>query len=105
MATATPTRAAAIPQTTRADAMAVANAEVAAVLRLLEQLDEGQWDKPTDCEAWRVRDVVAHLTGAAQESVRPTTMARHLLRSWTAYRDVGFLDGLNESQIEIGRAH
>ena len=103
MVTSTPAPAAAIARTTRTGAVPIADAEVRALLALLEQLDEGEWDKPTDCEAWRVRDMVAHVVGAAQESVRPSTMARHLVRSRTTYRSMGFLDGLNEAQIDDRR--
>jgi len=31
------------------------------LLALLEQLDPGDWDKPTLCEGWHVRDVAAHV--------------------------------------------
>ncbi len=31
------------------------------LLRLLESLDPGDWDRPTACKGWAVRDVAAHL--------------------------------------------
>jgi uncharacterized protein (TIGR03083 family) len=31
------------------------------LLELLRSLDESQWDEPTLCEGWTVRDVVAHV--------------------------------------------
>ncbi len=36
------------------------------LLGLLEGLDDSQWDHPTLCEGWRVRDVVAHLLSGAK---------------------------------------
>ncbi len=34
------------------------------LLAMLERLDPADWDKPTLCEGWRVRDVVAHVAWA-----------------------------------------
>jgi uncharacterized protein (TIGR03083 family) len=35
--------------------------EMVAISELLHQLDDGQWDAPSLCEGWRVRDVVSHM--------------------------------------------
>jgi uncharacterized protein (TIGR03083 family) len=47
--------------TTTVDAMAMARAERADLLELLTTLTPAQWDTPTLCSRWRVRDVVAHM--------------------------------------------
>ncbi len=39
------------------------------LIAVLEELDPGDWDKPTLCEGWRVRDVVAHLASAPDITV------------------------------------
>ena len=39
----------------------MAEAERADFLRLVEGLTPAQWEAPTLCDAWRVRDVVAHV--------------------------------------------
>src|SRR5215471_14019970 len=41
-------------------------AEFAALAGLLERATEAQWDTPSLCEGWRVREVVAHMTMAAR---------------------------------------
>lgn len=43
--------------------MQMARAEREEFAALLEALTPPQWDSPTLCDAWRVRDVVAHVIG------------------------------------------
>jgi uncharacterized protein (TIGR03083 family) len=43
--------------------MEMARAEREEFATLLEGLSSEQWDRPTLCEKWRVRDVVAHVIG------------------------------------------
>ena len=38
------------------------DAERSSMAELLEQLSPAEWEKPSLCEGWRVRDVAAHLT-------------------------------------------
>ena len=40
---------------------ALVELERQALLEVLEQLDERQWDTPSLCTGWRVREVVVHL--------------------------------------------
>jgi uncharacterized protein (TIGR03083 family) len=48
---------------TATDTMQLAQAEREEFATLLEGLCAEQWDSPTLCEKWRVRDVVAHVIG------------------------------------------
>jgi uncharacterized protein (TIGR03083 family) len=48
---------------TSTDAMPMARAEREEFVALLEGLTPQQWDSPTLCKGWRVRDVVAHVIG------------------------------------------
>ena len=48
---------------TSADAMQLARAEREEFAELLEGLTPQQWESPTLCTGWRVRDVVAHVIG------------------------------------------
>jgi uncharacterized protein (TIGR03083 family) len=48
---------------TTTSTMRLARAEREEFAALLEQLTPEQWDSPTLCERWRVRDVVAHAIG------------------------------------------
>lgn len=48
---------------TSGDAMPMARAEREGFAALLEGLTPQQWESPTLCKGWRVRDVVAHVIG------------------------------------------
>jgi uncharacterized protein (TIGR03083 family) len=43
-------------------------AEFGGLANLLAALSGAQWDAPSLCERWRVREVIAHLTMAARYS-------------------------------------
>jgi uncharacterized protein (TIGR03083 family) len=47
--------------TTTIDTMSLAHAERADLAGLLATLTPAQWDAPTLCHRWRVRDVIAHM--------------------------------------------
>jgi uncharacterized protein (TIGR03083 family) len=77
MTTTTAPRAAHLPQTTPHAARDHAVAEYAALVAMVDGLSATDWDRPTDCTEWRVRDLVAHLAGAAEEACRLPVMLRH----------------------------
>ncbi|HZT65754.1 MAG TPA: maleylpyruvate isomerase family mycothiol-dependent enzyme [Acidimicrobiales bacterium] len=52
-------------------------------------LDPGQWDAPSRCEGWRVRDVLAHLVHMAESTWR--SMSGDLRAQAGRDRDRGFL--------------
>ncbi|WP_063039919.1 maleylpyruvate isomerase family mycothiol-dependent enzyme [Nocardia pseudovaccinii] len=43
--------------------------ERASLVELLEPLSEADWDHPSLCDGWRVRDVVAHVVLSARASI------------------------------------
>ena len=49
---------------------AATTAERLHLCTLLEQLEPNEWDTPSLCDGWKVRDVVAHLTLATHETMR-----------------------------------
>jgi uncharacterized protein (TIGR03083 family) len=51
-----------------ADLQPVVAAEFVAVADLLESATDEQWDTPSLCAGWRVREVIAHVTIAARYS-------------------------------------
>lgn len=55
-----------IPRLGHEEAYRVALVELQKFLELIESLNEGDWSKPTACPLWDVRQVVAHLAGAAE---------------------------------------
>lgn len=77
MTTTTAPRAAHLAQTHPDQARGVAAAEYDALVAMVDAFSATDWDLPTDCTAWRVRDLVAHVAGAAEEACRLPVMLRH----------------------------
>ena len=63
---ATSLESGAVRRLTPIEGRAIGEAQNDALLRELRALGPEDWDAPTDCEGWRVRDVVAHLLGWAE---------------------------------------
>lgn len=76
----------------------MASGQFAALLELLNQLDDADWSRPTDCTEWTVRDIAAHVTGAADEGAHLGVLLRHMRIA----RRVGgpsLVDQLNVAQL------
>ena len=86
MTTTTAPRAAHLPQTDRSTARDVAAAEYAALVAMVDAFTEADWERPTDCTEWRVREMVAHVAGAAEEACRLPVMARHQVAALAGVR-------------------
>lgn len=56
--------AADIPYVTRAESQAMAEVSLNRFLDLVQSLSPDDWNKPTACTAWTVRDMLAHQAGA-----------------------------------------
>ncbi|MFH9615525.1 maleylpyruvate isomerase family mycothiol-dependent enzyme [Streptomyces pratensis] len=67
------------------DVWPMVHAERAALIEDLENLDDRQWEEPSLCAGWTVRDVAAHLTDTAR-----TTR-------------LGFLAGLARARFDFDR--
>ena len=96
--TSTPARIAA-RSLTYAQWMRAADEERARLLPLLGRLTGDQWQAPTDCDGWSVRDIVAHLAGAAASTVT----LRELIRQGRLGRRLGkegdLVDRMNRVQV------
>lgn len=79
--------------------MALAEREYARLLALLADLDETQWARPTDCPAWTVRQVVAHLAGAAQATASPRQAARQARSGRSLLPEAMVVDQMNATQV------
>lgn len=84
-----------------ADVTRLAAVEYDRMLSLLRSLDESDWEAPTDCTEWSVRDMVAHLVGTAEsaslrEQVRVALKGRRIAKR----RKLAHIDGINAAQIE-----
>ena len=97
----TAARAAALPQTDPDAARDHAAAEYDALLTMVSAFSASDWDRPTDCTEWRVRDVVAHVAGAAEEACRLPVMLRHQAAALNGLRrgDGSIVDLLCRVQI------
>src|SRR4249919_169942 len=54
--------------TNDADLQPAVGADFQALAALLESANDAQWDTPSLCAGWRVREVIAHMTMAARYS-------------------------------------
>jgi Mycothiol maleylpyruvate isomerase N-terminal domain len=64
------TDAARIPSLTHPEAAEMATVELERFLTLVESLAPADWERSTACPLWNVRQVVAHVTGAAAAYAR-----------------------------------
>lgn len=99
----TPTqRARDLPVTDRLTACELATEEYAALVDTVLALHPEEWRAATDCTGWTVRDLVAHLAGAAEGGVRTSAMLRvfssAMLR--TARGPLEFVDYMCQAQID-----
>ena len=79
--------------------MTVAAAEYARILGLLAELPAGSWTGATDCAGWAVRDVVAHLSGAAASNASPRELVRQAWLGRRSGRRGDLVDRMNEIQV------
>ena len=94
-----------MPVTTAQEAIVQGEAEYAALLAMLRTLTSADWSRGTDCPAWTVRDIVAHVTGAAEEAVRRRVQLRHLLVAQTRDRQRPTADSLSAQQVADREGH
>jgi uncharacterized protein (TIGR03083 family) len=95
-----------IPAVDHAEAMQLTATENARLLTLLRRLSDEQWQAPTDCTGWTVRDVVVHLIGSAEAQANPVEFVRQVLAGRRLTAEIGgqhWVDGLNEAQLRARR--
>jgi uncharacterized protein (TIGR03083 family) len=85
-----------------AQADALATNAYSALLADLATLTDDDWAKPTDCVGWNVRDMTAHLVGAAEGHARVRVFLGQYawgVRHRKAYSGSA-LDAMNQKQID-----
>jgi uncharacterized protein (TIGR03083 family) len=84
----------------------LAAASYRALIGDLRELSGGDWNRPTDCAGWTVRDMVAHLVGAAQGHASLPVFIRQYIWGVRHRGDFGGsgLDAMNQGQINGLRA-
>lgn len=93
------------PALERTTAMRLARDEYARVADAVVGLSPGQWTLPTDCPAWDVRAMVAHICGMAAMAATPWETARQSLKASkevkrTGAEQIDALTGLQVSERE-----
>lgn len=66
------------PEIERPTALRLAETEYQRVAEAVDALRPEDWARPTDCTAWDVRQLVAHIAGMAEFASSPLAMARQL---------------------------
>jgi uncharacterized protein (TIGR03083 family) len=95
--------------TTAVDAMGLARAERADLAELLATLTADQWEAPTLCSRWRVREVVAHMFSF--EELSPVGLVGRFLRGGVApgrVNQIGvdaYADRSTDELLALVRAH
>ncbi len=99
-----PPRAAGLPAGDPTEGADLAEAELAATLDLLYRLAPGDWIRPTVCARWTVHDVVAHMLGQIEETVRPWRAPLRVVRGRRRHPELSRIDAHNECQVDDYRA-
>jgi uncharacterized protein (TIGR03083 family) len=102
-AAATPARD--IPAATPREGAAHCAAQLAALLAFLRTLDTGDWDQPTDCTEWTVRDVLAHVVGQFEGFAKPWVFVRRYRAGHRNHPGLRRLDALTRQQVDELRGY
>lgn len=91
----------AIPPLHNREARALVAVEVDRTIKLLTGLREPEWRRPTACERWDVRAVLAHLVGEANDWAGPTTIIRMFAGGYRLARaeHITLAEGMTEWQV------
>ncbi len=95
-----------IPPLRRAESDAMSAEELKRFIALIESLSGSDWDAPTACTLWTVKDVVAHQAahvvgftglGRFMSQLAPGKLMPYLRQG------MGMLDAWNQSQVDLRR--
>ena len=81
------------------DWMSAAEEEYRRLGTLLADLSEDDWRRPTDCDEWDVRQMVAHLVGAAEAGASVREALRQMKLGRRLRPGEPDVDGMNEVQV------
>lgn len=88
-----------VPVLSRRDAAALAATENQRILQLMRSLDADDWRKPTDCAAWDVRTMAAHVLGGMEAFTTVPQFVHQMRAGAKAAGDGPFIDGLTSVQV------
>lgn len=97
-----PARVADMGGLSHSEATGLGKAEHRALIELLEELSEEDWNKVTDCDPWKVRDIIAHLIGWAEATTSPKVFLAQAKATRRYAKDFGAkLDAQNQAGVEM----
>lgn len=79
--------------------MSVATIEYSRILALLRELEDQEWNLPTDCAEWTVRDIVAHLAGAASATASVAEQLRQQRAGKAVQGEKERMEAVNAVQV------
>jgi uncharacterized protein (TIGR03083 family) len=82
------------------DWMTAATEEYRRIGALLEDLSDAEWRRPTDCSEWDVREMVAHLVGAAEAGASMRAMVHQARLGRRLRPGEPGVDGMNAVQVQ-----
>jgi uncharacterized protein (TIGR03083 family) len=97
-ATTRSTDIAEIPKLGHAEAMSLAETEFGRMVELLRQLRTEDWQRPTVCTLWRVREMAAHVLGMAEAQASFRQFV-HDFRAAGKRSGGAMIDALNATQV------
>lgn len=89
---------------THAEAMVIGREAYQRLVDLLAGLDAADWDRPTDCEGWSVRDLAGHLVGALRSAASVRELVSQQLESARRAKRQGGLVVDHMTALQIERA-
>jgi uncharacterized protein (TIGR03083 family) len=95
-----------IPPVGRTEAGHLARVEYRRFVDLLRNLEQDDWDCPTDCTRWTVKDVAAHIVGETEAFASLREFAHQWRLGPGVRRQIGardLIDGVNEVQVRERR--
>lgn len=73
-----------------------------AFLTTLESLSAEEWNAPTECPPWTVKDMIAHVIGWEEATISPVSFTRQSVGGWKTRSSYGgvWLDATNQFQVD-----
>jgi uncharacterized protein (TIGR03083 family) len=90
----------AVPSLRHRDWMTAATEEYGRLAAVLRELSDDEWQRPTDCDEWTVREMVAHVVGAAEAAASVREMGRQMWLGRRLRPGADGVDGMNAVQVQ-----
>lgn len=89
-----------IPNVSRAETREISHTEIQRCINMLEQLSGDDWEQPTDCDEWTVKDMVAHLSGACAGMSRWSEFRLQYISNPYKQQGEDIIHGINRCQVQ-----